>query len=482
MAAVPPRTPRAAAPALLLALALAACDGGGSGGPDAQTPGPQPGGVTVGTVPTLPPGLPAPYLSGVIPTLVPPRPDSVTTPQGSRPWFDVFSWQSFIALTWPAGQTRGTAQSPADSAAYLNAANGSTRVFSTYKESWELFGQGTNRPTAFTDWNSALEPCGGLQPGQTAFTFTSKGNAFFNAAAESFSFPLVDQQRGYTMFSVRYNQAQYDTIRGADGDSTSWLYLSRYLAPYLTGSTPFTMPASDSTGNLGALMIKSAWRPLTAQDDTSKFYYITAQVATDRSGQSCKPVLMGLVGFHIAQKQVGFPTWIWSSFEHVSNVPGPGSRAPYSYNNGLDTPQSATGYSYRPAANSPLTDSTPRPVQVSRTNPIPVTPQGSSTQDINAIYQSFLGNTVWSNYQLVITQWPSDPNDPQSPFLVPAAGGLYPDNAGLPFPQDSATNVTMETYFQTLGDAAATGGNSCMSCHYQAGSTDFSWGLMRRSH
>ena len=471
MAAVHLRTLRAASPALL-ALALAACSGTDAPEPEVSPPG---GGVTTGPVPPLPPGLPAPYLSGIVPTVVPPRPDSVTTPEGSRPWFDVFSWQSFIALNWPASQQgRGNAQAPGDSSVFLNMQNGALLVWGSYKESWELFAQANNRPTPFDDWNAPVEPCGGLQPGQKAFTFTSKGNSLFNDATQSFSFPLIDQQGGYTRFEVRYNRAQYDTVRGPDGDNTRWMYMATNLA----NNFPFFMPASDSSGNLGSVMIKAAWRPLTAQDDSSKYFHVTALVENNNGG--CQPTLMGLVGFHIAQKQVGFPEWIWSSFEHVSNVPGTGSRAPYSYNNGLDTPQSVNGYSYRPATIAVVPGAPP--VQTSRVNDIPNTPTGSSTQDINRIYQSYLQNTVWANYQLVITQWPSDPNDPDQPFILPDSGGVYPRDAGQPFPVWGATNTVMETYFQTRGDASGAGGNSCMSCHYQAGKTDFSWGLVRRAH
>ena len=45
--------------------------------------------------------LPAPRLSGNIPTTLAPHPAGLT-PEQARPWFDVFSWQSFIAVNWPA--------------------------------------------------------------------------------------------------------------------------------------------------------------------------------------------------------------------------------------------------------------------------------------------------------------------------------------------------------------------------------------------
>ena len=62
------------------------------------------------------------------------------SPEQSRPWFDVFSWQSFIALNWPASsQGRGSPDRPDDPGAFLNMANGSLVVWGSYKESWELF-------------------------------------------------------------------------------------------------------------------------------------------------------------------------------------------------------------------------------------------------------------------------------------------------------------------------------------------------------
>ncbi|HEX6039503.1 hypothetical protein [Longimicrobium sp.] len=482
MAAVHFRTLRAAAPALL-ALALAACPGGDSGNGGQPDTGGQPGsgsggGVTTGPLPPLPPGLPTPYLSGNVPTVVPPRPDSVTSPTASRPWFDVFSWQSFIALSWPASQQgRGNPQSPADSSVFLNAANGGQLTWGTYKESWELFGQGNARPSAFDDWNSPVEPCGGnLQPGQKAFEFISKTNSLFNTAAESFSMPLIDQQRGYARFEVRYNRAQYDTIRGPDGDTTKYLYLSRNW----TGNIPFQMPASTAS-SVGSIMIKASWKPLTAQDDSTKYYHVRALV-DNGGGQGCQPTLMGLVGLHIVQKTNEFPQWIWSTFEHVSNVPGqgavPNGQGTYSYNNGTPNPLTPGGWANRPATLDVLPVDQRVPVQVTRLNPIPTTPQGSSTADINNIYQSYLKNTVWANYQLVMTQWPSQP----SQFTLVDSGGVYPSGSGYPFPQFGVTNTTMETYVQSRQDAQPAGGNSCMQCHWNAGETDFSWGLKRRAH
>ena len=453
----------------LLALALSGCDGDEKAGGDGEALAT----AAPAAATTLPSGLPAPYLSGLIPYDVPPRPDSAETPEESRPWFDSFSWQMFIALNWPASdEGRGRASFPMDSTHFLSASNGTPVVWGTYKASWELFDQDTLRPTPFDDWNSPVEPCGGVQAQHRVLAFSSKGNSVMEESVEAFSYPLVDQQNNYARFEVRYNRIQYDTIRGPDRDPNRWLYLTRNWL----GNVPFQMPASDST-HAGSIMVKAAWRPMTALDDTTRYYTRPAQVV-DSAG-ACSTVTMGLVGFHVAAKLTTFPQWIWSTFEHVSNVPGAGAAGPpYSFNNGADTPATPGGWANRPDSTALMPPNRRRPTQVTRLNDIPSTPAGSSTQDINEIYRQFLSRTVWTNYQLVMTQWPSDPGT----AVLPDSGGVYPRDAGGAFPQYGATNTSMETYFQSRGDAQGAGGNSCMQCHWQAGKTDFSWGMNRRAH
>jgi hypothetical protein len=111
-------------------------------------------------------------------------------------------------------------------------------------------------------------------------------------------------------------------------------------------------------------------------------------------------------------------------------------------------------------------------------DPIPNTPAGASTRDVNFAYQKRLAGTVRRNDQLVITQWPTKPDN----FTVKEKGGIYPQDCGQPFPEDGCENVTLERYLQSPGNAAGAGGNSCMSCHYTAGTSDFSWVLQRRAH
>ncbi|HYO16173.1 MAG TPA: hypothetical protein VE685_23490 [Thermoanaerobaculia bacterium] len=433
---------------------------------------------TAPAAPAIPPP-PPPSFSGNIPLSVS-IPSGVTTPEQARPFFDTFSWQSFVALSWPAAPNgpRGTPDQPNNPAVFLNAAaGGQPVVWGTYKEDFELFDQGNNRPTPWESTTVPVNPCGNtpMSPGQKVFVRYTKGDDVAKIDNEAFSYPLIDQQLNYAVFEVRFNQTQYDFIRGSDNDPKSWLYLVKNLA----AREPLQMPASSPPSTQGALMVKASWKVLTpGVDDASRFYAVDSLVYDPTAKtQKCTAQKVGLVGFHIVQKLKDFPEWIWTTFEQVDNVPAAGDSAGkrYSFNNGTNDPQTIGGYANRPPTMAPNLQPKDqrKPVQVTRLNPIP-----DSTAALNKTWQQALNKTVWQYYQLVFTQWPTQPQS----FKTLEAGGIYPQDSGGAFPVNGVTNTVMETYFQSQSDAAGAGGNSCMSCHYQAGQADYSWTLLRGAH
>lgn len=433
--------------------------------------------------PATPPPPPAPSFSGNVPLAVT-IPDGVTTPEQARPFFDTFSWQSFVALNWPAAASpRGAPNQPNNSAVFLGAAaGGQPVVWGTYKEDFELFDQGSNRPTAWESSTIPVNPCGDVpvQPEQKLFVRYSKGDSVIQGDSvvqienQAFSYPLIDQKLNYAVYEVRFNQSQYDFVRGADGDPASWLYLVKNLA----AKEPVQMPASSPPSTQGAIMVKAAWKVLVQGVDDPSRYYAVSSLVLDPLTKKCTTQQVGLVGFHIAQKLKDFPQWIWSTFEQVDNVPpasGPVSGQRYSFNNGTNDPATIGGYANRPPYKAPKLQPADqrKAVQVTRFNPIP-----DSTAALNVPWQQALKGTVWQYYQLVLTQWPSTPNV----FKTREDGGIYPRDAGGAFPANGVTNAVMETYLQSQSDAAGAGGNSCMQCHYSADQADFSWTLLRGAH
>jgi hypothetical protein len=436
----------------------------------------------------FPPSVSPATVTGNVPFSVP-LPAAGSTPLQARPNFDYFSWESFIALNWPAAAgARGVPDQPDNPNVFLKAASGTPVVWGTYKDSFDLFGQGNQRPNAWDSPDGPVSPCPNGQSGQKTLIFTSKGSTPLMQTTQAFSYPLIDQRSNYLYYDIRYDQAQYNFVRGQDNDPSSWLYLLKNLGPKENAQFGVQMPMTTTTpaNALGSIMVKAAWRIKIDKDDASRFYTVSAQIYNPQT-KTCTPATVLLVGLHIAHKIDPFTEWVWSTFEQVDNVPPDRDISPkppppngYSFNNGTNNPATVGGYNYKPS----LTPSaSPSPVQVTRVNAIPNTPEGASTRDFNAYYQQLLKGTVWQYYELVVTQWPSNPGiGPGNPFVLMQNGGVYPQNAGSAFPVNGAVNTTMETYFQIQNDAAGAGGNSCMSCHYRAGQSDFSWGLNRRAH
>jgi hypothetical protein len=368
-------------------------------------------------------------------------PDVPPTPAGENPFpfFDNYSWRSFIALNWPAMSGADNRGLPDRSKAFGDTSG--PRVWGTWKSRYEIFQPGGSLPSAWTSYDG-VNPCGASNQVVTLRSFSAFAD--FNQAIVSLTNhgnPLVAQNRTYIRYEVRVNRSQFDSIV-----DNKW-YLADNL-PTATAPVPFKN---------GSTEIKAAWRILTDADtaEVRKRYYIVpgAQVLDVSSGQ-CAARDIALVGFHIVTKTPNRPQWIWSSFEHVDNVPGlsseppPPAGIPRSFNN-PGQPQALIPEGRPPALspdNPPASD--PSPMQVVRKQPIQ-----SKTMDMNRTYWNLpeIKGTVWQNYMLVMTQWPTQ--------IAPES----PTNNGAPFPSSGSTlsNTTMETYFQ-FDD----GTGHCMVCHH----------------
>jgi hypothetical protein len=406
-----------------------------------------------------------------------------------RPNFDAFSWQSFIALNWPVDpNARGAPHNPNDPQTFLKAGGSFPNVWGSFREAYELY-TGATRPVPFDGPDPAAPSCGGAGSGRRALIMSSKVGTVLKDGDEAFSFPLVDQGNNYIYYEVRLNRDQYSFVRGADTDRSTWLYRAVNLMR-AEQRGPVSMPLpSTQPYRQGAVMVKAAWKQMTPADDPKRYFTQQVQICdTTGPAPAYRDVTVGLIGLHIAHKVARFPEWVWSSFEHVDNVPPDSGPPPprMTLNNGTDIPKTIGGWANRPASQQPTANRSP--TQATRFNPIPTTPAkvpgsiwpngAGNTVDINAAYQALLAGTVWANYQLVITQWPANPGT----FKIKEDGGVYPSGAGTPFPANGAVNTSMETYFQSPRDAVGAGGNSCMQCHYGAGQSDFSWSLTLRAN
>lgn len=364
----------------------------------------------------------------IVPTPNPPVPPNYNVMQRSA---DIFSWQEFIALNWPALQ--GQRGQP-DSSKQIDAAG--PRVWETWKEEYEVYRENGKAPLP---WNAPEELPGdcGVGGATKVFFRTQKiddvVDSTIQAAGSNGTLPatLTDQKGHLVRYEIRLNKIMFDYI----------VKNQLYDAHLQTVAPSISFPD-------GGMLIKAAWREVTPAEESS-FHTVTACVCdkqTNGTLTNCRTKRMGLVGFHITQKTPSSPQWIWSTFEQVNNVPGDGAHSPFSFN-------------YPACRTCPSNQQTPRgiPNQIVRSIAVPfVDPDCSRIQDavdnvrvLNQDVQKALqiAGTVFARYELIGTQFPLPPT------------GLKPSTSFSVLPAVLG-NTTIESFVQPT--------STCMGCHSTA--------------
>lgn len=358
-----------------------------------------------------------------------------------QPPFDQFSWQTFVALNWPA--SKDGKPLPCKITDSLE----SKRVWEYYPDSDVIFGD----TTGCTTCNSSCEDL---------FVRISKGKFTINPDGEfteADGHALIDKNLNFVVYNVQVNPAEAGYI-----DS---------LKAQLPNLSTVNFPT-------GAMELKTAWRILDINkgDDTSRYYSRSATIyvpaENSETGQAlCISATIGLVGFHIAYKvpsENHLDPWIWITFEQVDNVPTSIDEAQmarqqpsrYSFYNPLcvncpiNTPPGGTDdgkfkwaakppYAIKHANIAPKGEG--EGVDTFGTQVVRDFPIYYTTQLMNREWQQKLAGTPFQYYQLVGTQWGTTPDGP--PFNK------------ITFVPTLLANTTQETYFQTQPIA------SCGACH-----------------
>ena len=432
--------------------------------------------------------------------------------------FDLWSWQAFLAVNWPTS----SGGQPAASITGYNAGN--NPAWSVWHESNSIFlpdgaaPPACNAPTGVAATTAAVRSLVALRrpgvPAPPPEAAAKTGRALFNVSAvgelvhgraavkplasgriseidQAFSGPLFDQNGNPTFYEILLDNNEVGYL------CTNKLYsIAGQLAFSADPNNKVQFPSGQWQNNSsGAFELKLAWKVLDPKKDKAdRFFHEPAQVLIDGQWVSRE---VGLVGMHIAHKSQSSPQWIWSTFEQIDNlatdqVANPGLNPSY-FNPGCPT----CLVNIQPTGANPAN----HPVQVLRMVPIP-----PDKQELNREAQAALRaqNSVWQYYQLIDSQWPTNPSSPPiSPGDSNLPQSIDNKSGGEPTPV-YLTNATMETYFQA-GNQNASGqqeGNppskvqvfgteSCMGCHSSAGvaqsgtqqkpvfgkqlSADFSW-------
>ncbi len=181
---------------------------------------------------------------------------------------------------------------------------------------------GGAKPAPWGAPNVIPPACQGLGSGMPVISMVGKTVNVLTAFDQPFKTgPLIDQNGHYARFSIQMNKPMFEYI------DTNALYSKAGQKQFNDAiDFPVGQVTGGTTGTIGAIMVKSSWRVLTDKDDRKQFHAIGALVYTPPSenpkiDESCKKQTLGMVGLHIGHKTKSDPQWLWSTFEHVRNVP-----------------------------------------------------------------------------------------------------------------------------------------------------------------
>ncbi|MDP4261970.1 MAG: hypothetical protein Q8941_05510 [Bacteroidota bacterium] len=374
-----------------------------------------------------------------------------------QPPFDIFSWQTFVALNWPAD----SAGNPMSGS--IGDHPDALRVWEYYTDFAEIFGGSDQMILQLKDAkNSKLK----------FFHLTSKSNHHHRDSLSGFqeadTKPLIDRNLNFAVFDIKANPVETNFIITNNLETKSGIN-----AFYLKNNKQFQLPASSAKDNsAGSMEIKTSWRILDTSkgDDPSRYYTRDAIIfISDSNSVTGKAFTIkakvGLVGMHIIRKTGKFTKWIWSTFEHIDNTPDniqeaqmdqhptipwsfyypstlglmpgiPAAFLPGDNNNYKFDPSAPYAKRYAVSVFGEAGNNKVFGTQAQRVYPIYY-----RTQQVNRLWRDKLKGTVWTNYKLIGSQWTiGDPGIINTPN-VPAMLG----------------NTTLETFMLTNA--------SCISCH-----------------
>jgi len=415
--------------------------------------------------------------------------------------FNCYAWQMFIAMNWPVNP--GWLTNPAlagepDTKSLATQFGVPTTadkpmsvapVWASYKDANDIFLPGAATPTA---WGTQPPEPVGCQTNPSLLSLRVGARKFMTATSEgavnakhrfhlssstllTASDPtleatggwLTDQAGKLVYFERKVGKAEFDYIvNNGLYDAANQLQVAKDQGLSLPTGAHFRSPPTSPVAQeeLGAFELKAAWRILTDKPQLYARYLTTVTWLKHPETGKCTQEVVGLVGLHIIHKTASQADFIWTTFEHVDNVPDGGSTptAGYTFNNPKCTGPDCTPNQRRITCKASVcTDDYPRdePVQVTRENSVPSTITDLNTAVQQAISAKTAGKSVFQYYKLVNVLWDASP---QMPDPEPGANATVPLVYGS-FNSDGnntpVANTTLETYIQN---------KSCDVCHKNA--------------
>lgn len=263
-----------------------------------------------------------------------------TAPNATLQDAAIFAWQEFIALNWPA--KAGVRDTP-DTTRFFGDGKPGPLVWHTYRAKVEIFpgnGNASVGPHGFNSggpdfgydeppqyiYGSAVLPCSGQSTSNTAWINLDEVtqialDKMYAGIVPAGATPTNSNPQ-LIRFMAKANRTQYKYIV-----SQSFWYSqgsqkarANLIAAIRNKQFPPASPYPDFPA--GTIEVKSAFRPLAASDDPSRFY--TTTVRYYEPGPSNAPCyredVWALLALHIDHKTPTSPAFTWATFEQADNL------------------------------------------------------------------------------------------------------------------------------------------------------------------
>jgi hypothetical protein len=302
--------------------------------------------------------------------------------------FDVFSWESFVALVWPVN---------------ADGTPGPSLVAAQRVPRWRTFRDARE-----------LTPPHGLRPFSWASGRDARGVPLRNHGVSDARFSWVArsvQSDGKTLWDRNGQPVYYQSLVNEplfDYVVTHGLYSvdgQRAFAPRPTYLPPGLYWNKDpSTGEQvverapsrsGSIALKAAWKVLGEDDDAGRFHVSSIPVRS--AAGTVAEVEAALVGLHIAHKTQTSASWVWSTFEHVDALADHEDPSAEEVR-----PLFRDRRSAEPPNRLPAPDRNGR----RRTQVARIVPVGPVTEEVNRRYRAALAElgSPWRHFRLLGTQ------------------------------------------------------------------------------
>ena len=388
--------------------------------------------------------------------------------------FDFYSWRTFIALNAPADSRATIDHSQADMPTRWEDMDNFKQLLDV------MLPVGTNPAASWPADKNAMEAEKVRLMPEACRALYKPGKMVVKMIEESFNEPfktgpLIDQQGHYAIFDILMNRQMFEYImRNHLNTKAGQMAAPNTFAVDFPPGQNLDPKNKDVVADLGAFMLKVSWKILgPGEIEARNFHMVDALVSMPvRNGSTakppCLPEKLGLIGFHAVHKTATRPQWIWTSFEHIQNVPDRNEVTAKTFHGPYHFFSTSCSRDDCPAENATPPREFWQPDlalklefgDTFRSQIVRETPLTDAARHMNDIFHNILKGTVWVNYMLLSTQWPSNfgCTNLHTDFL------RQPDMTCSPAPTYFA-NSTLETYSQGEIPMAS---SSCIACHGNA--------------